>query len=633
MARTLEEAYKDLEAFHAAGDTEAAAAVARYIQQQEAAQKPTFKETAKNVAGFVADSVRSGAKGAANTFNTYLDISPLMAPTRWVTDALAKQQGTSRQEMIEKIRPTPENETPEERRWRSVMEGAGAAQVFPGGFVAKTLTGAMGGLGADMGAQAGAKFAPDMESAPLVGSVMGGMLLGGATGFLTGPKQTLAQKELREAQKGMTAADYKAMEEKLARAKASGADTYMLVDTQPENAPLQVLTSKYGSMETHNPLRDNLAKRPADLQKLGETTVSRAAGTGKPVSPANVMQRLEDAATGAVNNLDEIRSKAILNRLKGKTVSQQDFDAVETALETWGQGQPRTSTQEAVRQVLEQLRSPDGKPILELPQLSLAIKELKRQAPGVEAATGQKILSKDLRDAIKIAEGELAKVSKDYRESMADFREFSQRVLGPVKQGPIGVVADKRPFVDDPAPIGGLNRVISGQTPDTVSGVGRVLNTPQFTQQQNINPREIAAAIIQQRLERGSTDPGRTVRGLPGSRAEENLSALIRSGGGDATRALAPLQVADEMQSLTKLGLKGPPEMHWWQYGIRPLRSLDMATTQQGEVRAAAEIAKIMASKDPKMIRQLQEIAMFDPNVRRLLSTVLPAQVGYQQEQ
>jgi hypothetical protein len=94
---------------------------------------------------------------------------------------------------------------------------------------------------------------------------------------------------------------------------------------------------------------------------------------------------------------------------------------------------------------------------------------------------------------------------------------------------------------------------------------------------------------------------------------------LIKAGGGDVSYANQPLQAADRLQAFSgAAGRNEPPKMSLLQGLIRPFRTADMAFTGKGMRTYNQEIAELLA--DPKNLPELQKIAMFSPEVRKLLT-------------
>ena len=58
---------------------------------------------------------------------------------------------------------------------------------------------------------------------------------------------------------------------------------------------------------------------------------------------------------------------------------------------------------------------------------------------------------------------------------------------------------------------------------------------------------------------------------------------------------------------------------------LRPFRTADMMLTRQGLRGIEKEIADLLGAKpSAESLKRLQEIAMFDPRVRTMLSTLVP---------
>jgi len=205
---------------------------------------------------------------------------------------------------------------------------------------------------------------------------------------------------------------------------------------------------------------------------------------------------------------------------------------------------------------------------------------------------------------------------------MDEFGAFTNGPMAAEREGIIGKLADKNPTIDKAQPASRLEQLLGGYDPQTIEGAGRTLSNPVFTGGATVDPSEIARALMQQRTAAGTTNPGAAIRGLEGSTKESQIAALLTAGGRNPNEVLEPLRAADMLQGLnTPAGRQQIPEMSFWQGLIRPFRTADMALTGKTTHGIQKEAAELLAQPaTPESVRRLQEIAMFDPNVRRILT-------------
>ena len=272
---------------------------------------------------------------------------------------------------------------------------------------------------------------------------------------------------------------------------------------------------------------------------------------------------------------------------------------------------------------LARMRGQNGQLITDVQQLSLAIKALKERAknPNAQTSAGQAINSRDLSEAIRIAEEGLAQVSQPFREGMQEFRDYTNQVLRPQTKGPIGSLMDNNPVTAGQTPVSRLNGMVENNSPQTIRNTVRQLADPIMTGGQTVTPAEIARALYQQKLARGSQTPGKTVRGEPGSLNDEKLQTLIEASGGNPAQVTQPLRAADNLKMDAAGSVNGLPEMLLRQAVFRPFRTLDMMMTGKTQADINHELARLLAGPvSREQIDALRRIAMFDPNVRRMLT-------------
>jgi hypothetical protein len=134
-----------------------------------------------------------------------------------------------------------------------------------------------------------------------------------------------------------------------------------------------------------------------------------------------------------------------------------------------------------------------------------------------------------------------------------------------------------------------------------------------------VNKQDIARALLERQLDKGSTNPGQTIRGTPGSLADQKLDALLKSAGADIPKTKQPLAAAELLQGFRTTQSSGtPPPVGFLGSVTRPLRAVSLAAQGTTQEKYMREIAELLS--DPRNLPELQKIAMFDPMVRKLLT-------------
>jgi len=515
------------------------------------------------------------------------------------------------------------------------LEGGTSALLIPfGGPARAAVAGLTAGAGGNIGRRLG-----EQGGFPVAGEIAGNLLGGTIGGFAAGPKQSVARQDLRRELPPPDSPDWRTALQNAADAKAVGSTTFTAADAFPGRGGILPLASQTAQAQGGEVLRQRLAGRDADLQNLGQTAI---ANVGPRVQPAIVANEIADAANGFLTGQKQLRSETLANALAGKTVRPQDARDLYDALMAVGKQQTNRNVRDAYFEVANALKSTSGEIQRSVQDLSLTIKSFKDAAknpqslvPGytqIQAGWG--------KPAIADAESGLAEISPAWESAMQDFKGFTKKGLASpfslenLAEGPIGRLADTNPNIQRPTPLGRLEGLFTGNSPAEVQKTARVLSDPLMTGGATVNPRDIASALMQERLGKGSTNPGALVRGMAGSDEAQKLDALIRAGGGNPEQVLKPLRVADQMQNLDSAGRLTKeirPGMGNW---VRPFRALDMLLTGKSQEKVTAEIARLIA--DPANIPELQKIAMFNPMVRRAMTAVggtMPALRAYNQGQ
>lgn len=580
--------------------------------------------------GFIGESLRKmlggGAlQGAVDINKLGAKVNPLVAASQaLMPEPLEAAQKAATAIDVPSVKDASGN-TP---LWDTAMRGIGRAAVTPlpgAGVIPQALAGATSGMGGELGRR-GVGLITQNPTAQNVGETAGAMLGGGPTALLLGPKMPVAQQDIARAFRGAGPEVFNQAAANARQTANVGARTATAAEMFDPNSPVMALATKVRGGLLDNALRQQTQGRAQDLQTLGETFLNRV---GPEINPNEVANRV---AAKAGEALEGHRAQAGINMgsaLRGQSITPRQTTGLYSDLYNAGAAQERAPAGEAYREVAEALVNQQGGPMTDLQQLSLSLKGLKEApiTPKPGQSASRVIGGRDLSNAVSAAEMGLGELSPQFRNANDAFRAWMQGPHRELSSGPVGSLADKTiAGMNTQSPASRLQGLVTGNSPQAIRETAGVLNPAgplrEGVADTRVDPLEIARALAQQNLRGGATNPGPAVRGLPGSQAERQFSALLEAGGQNPAQTLAPLNVAERLQPFASAaGVNELPKIGMAQF-IRPFRSIDMLMTARNERQVQQEIARILANPSEANIRQLQAIAQTNPMVRKALTTM-----------
>lgn len=593
--------------------------------QQLVAQPSTLDkvlETGKNVLGFAGETAKNAFKGAMGGAETALQGHPILGP---LLNFAGIQMGGKTPAQAIKDLPAEDLGL-----WGKIAQGAGGALLGAPSAATIPVAAAAGAMGA-LGGEAAGNFAEKSGLPRPVGEIPGALAAGGATGFLLGPRQTPAQQDIRKALEGISTNDWLTAAGKVNDFNAVGSKTATLGEAFPKNSPIQDLTAMARGGNLNNAVKQRTIGRAEDLQALGQNYLDRI---GPPVNANAVANRVSSAAESLRQNLANLKNEGFRNRVGDEAIRPDKVRALYDALLGAADSSTRVPEANAYRAIAQELLSnqtgPDGKRLLltKTADLSKALHRLDgmMKDPSGLNMGGANIAANDLRIPLRNAKEGLGEISPTFAEALDDARTFNKNIREPFAESPLNALADRNPNNIYPTPASRLNKITSGTDENQVTAIAQALSQgPGLRPGQGVSPLEIARAMGQEALKGGPTDPGAAVRGAAGSSREVQIAALLAAGGQNPARTMLPLNIADDLQgAMGPGGVKEMPRMTFVQGLLRPFRTADMAITRQGMQGIEKEIADLLANPTIANLNRLREIAMFDPNVRRQLSTMAP---------
>lgn len=553
--------------------------------------------------------------------------------------------------------PIDPNESPTQNLLRRTVEGAGSALVNPvtagqtgivRGLANSGLTGAMGGASGEMAGRFAdnAGLNPTARSiAELIGSITGG----GLTGFALGPKQSVGQRDIRKELEHTPASQWNAADRNVDSFANAGTTTGTAAELFPGRTGIAALAAKAANSKGGEELGARLSQRDADLSSMG----LRLPGTiGPNVSIPETARMAAEAAARRQGQLKAAAQRPLnmigRDELNGRlpAIPEQNMAAAHRNYEnlTNMPGQPAADVtahqgflpefldvNAPPRQVMRPgpLQPSGGRNLTlaeepgfqrQLSSLMLNMAENSKRETGANATAAQTIPKRAStvaqRDAFEALNLLPAPHGPRAAQASADYLARKEAWVTPAEEGTLGKISGNKNVIKGPVSEGKLDAVLSDTTPGATAEVLRQL------EKGGGNRRDIATALVQSQLENAPTNYPKVVAGEAANSPKQNqLMELIGAAGGNTGRAGDILNTGRQLQGLSgPSGRQGFPEMRTGQLLLRPLRTLDMMVTGQGEKGIQREIAHLLANPTRESLQRLREIAMFDPSARAALS-------------
>lgn len=549
------------------------------------------------------------------------------------------------------------------------LEGVGGMAATLGGFLQTPGTAAASGFLGNIAGRAGGELAGKVDPRLQVpGALLGGLVGGAApimaTSRLTGLSQSRPHQTLREEapQTGWDEA-----QRNLGLFSSHGmAGKSTLPEAFPGNTRLKSLADEARGQTGGERLTSITETRSRDLAGLTEAVKKKVFGDPR----TSISDTANDAVGAAASRLDQLRKQRTdqysATIAKAESLPESGVAMLYDALKSAGkatQSKVEKDAYDAVAATLIQpnkasklLPQPDSidktrsgfkvtkanPPVeVEVPKLKTdvqaAAKDLKQLQTELEvsdnALGGVKLNAGAVRKAYNLVNDVLKGLSPTFAKAERDYQEFSRGIMEPATSGVLGKLAGRNPDPNTPTPPTRLNAVVEKQDPADVSKTLQELTTGAAESGPSDIAKRVAQAVFNQKLEKGSTNLGQTLRGAPGSAASGQVKALVEGGGGSVNALDEGMKVSELLQ-----GMQGPPGtaniLRPTLLGAlaTPFSSSRIAITQAGRKNDYTEIARLLSQSTPEALAELQRIAMFDPNIRKILSTAAMVNPAMQQQ-
>jgi len=601
------------------------AALRRLAELEGASATPPKPITVSDVVtsklpGFLGEAGKSIARGGANMLIGGLDALSAGALDPVTMEPIPNPYVQKAQSFVDETLGKGDNSY-----FSRGLEGIGS-MAGPNQLVARIMTGLGGGFGGKAGGEAAGKVDPQFVP---VGEVVGSVLGGGipARG-LTGQRQPEAI--INRALGGTSPADWIRAGRNLEDFQQAGVQTGTLVDALNSRQALTALAAELRNSPGGELFNQRVNNRGDELQSL---TRDFTFGTNPPNlgpmrqnNPLGVANQTSDAANAVLTDARQARTRQYQADLAGQVIRPRDVVAIYSNLVATAANPALTdATRAAYREAARALIKTDGSrttPITNLADLGANIKSLKANPPGENASTGTKIDASIYREALNATEAQLRAVSQAYARANNNYSATSRNVIAPLREGPIGRMRDVNPTSETPTPTSRLDALV-GQDNSADAIAQALAQLSGF----GANPRAILQSVAQRKLDKGSTNPGAVIRGDLNTPAEDRLTAVIRAGGLDPAQVTLPLRAADNLQNFQNapIILQNNADRSLAGAALTPFRRGEFELTKALRTRQNEEISRLLSPMDQAGLDRLRQIAMFNPELRRMLS----AQLGF----
>jgi hypothetical protein len=378
------------------------------------------------------------------------------------------------------------------------------------------------------------------------------------------------------------------------------------------------------------------AKRPpeSELKNLqtdqGLLTRLGADRVGPEVSPGAVANQSSAAANALEKYLGQQASQTWKGELAGAPpIPPTAVAGVYKQLKAAASSTPVETEANAYNKIAELLLDKRGgqvKTITDPETLSRALKQYSQFKPTQNAAFSA--TDAEVR-AARAAEELLGNQYFPLARADTKTAQFHQQVVNPLKESPIGSLADSNPLKSDPTAVGRLSTAVNSTDPQGVTDLLKLLKN------QGANPQDIARAIVQKRLEGGGGMPDKALFGAPASAEEGRMTALLKAGGADPQAVRQPLALAETLgraskfqpQDMTEYGRASVPVG-----GVGRLAALfrpPAFLTRNAEARLGdAQLKELMKTATPQEMALLEQLSKLKPGESPGMPVVTSALLG-----
>lgn len=525
-----------------------------------------------------------------------------------------------------------------------VMPFMGGAATQPARVVgANLISGGVGEATADLAR----RFAP--EGLKAGAGFLGGLVGGGGSAWLLGPKQSLAHADIRRETEGLTPRDWLNAQQTARDFQTAGATTATAAEALPGETRLATLAQNAANSKGGELLGNQLAQRNNDLTQMG----NRIPGTLSPdvsipdatrsatEAAASRMARIRRAAQRPLDLIRRDELSGVIPPIPGN-VMDPAYRTFEQLANMPGQAGADTAALKGflpefldenapTRTVLTPGRSTTANgvraPALDpteqqgfqerLSALLLNLAENSKRATGPLATAAQTVPKRAHSAAQRTAFDTVHSLPEPWgpraQAAGAEYLRRRDAWVTPREGGTLGKVSGNRAEHRGPISEGRLEAILDDPQAGKTAGVMRELG------REGADLRAIAAALIRRQNPKGATNFPELIAGNRGSDQENQLMELVQSAGGNPIDMASRLNAGRQMQQLgPSKSIKGMPEMRSGQAFLRPFRTIDMMITGKTMEDTQREIARLL--RDPANLPEIQRIAMFDPNVRRALT-------------
>jgi hypothetical protein len=528
---------------------------------------------------------------------------------------------------------------------KTIAQSVGSAAAVPLG--AGSPIGALGLLGGGIGAGAGQEAAKNVDENNIPLQIAATLVGGVGGGYLFGPRQSIARRDIRLETENLTKADWDAALKNIKDFNASGSTTATLGESFPGQTGVKSLTLKAAQGRGGEVLRNQLAQREDDIKRMGLEIPGLV--DPRSVSLTDATREAAEAATRRLNSIKSAAQRPLTNirrdEAAGKLppipeqIAKQLVEGFEKNSRRPMMPRADALGREDMLPAFLDPNAPDWQRFTfnpktkvleetaqEGPQQSLSslLLNIAENTPSATSASakagitigkgGQNRARAAAFDSVNLLPDPFGKRAAEAGE---EYLRRKEAWVTPAEEGPLRKIAGSKNPEGIQLSEARLNAILDD--PLMPGKTGEVLRE---LKKGGADTKAIARALVENKLVEKPSAFANTLAGEPGSAQARQLDELLTAAGVDPLPINQRINTSNALTLRPGMNIKELPQMRAMQALLRPFRTIDMRTTAQTEAGVNRELAELLYKPTPEKLAELQKIAMFDPVARRMLSAV-----------
>lgn len=434
----------------------------RTALEAKVAEKPSaWREAWDSAKSFGADLARGAGRGLAEMAEGAAAFNSTERPSFNKTPEGQTVVGPSGDtplvltDAVNRALPVPPGASTARSYVRAGLEGLGGGVASGGGVNPVAMVSAVGsGLGTEAGQRIGG--APGA----FVGGLAGGLAAGGAAA-LAGRTRPQTTSVAREALEGFTEAEFRAAQAFKNKHTDAGTEIDLaqaLAAVTGREGNLAQIRNVLANRSAGNEVQRVLNNQPAAVQREGQITLAGLPGRDQ-ITTTQAANNLQETATQAIEAAKRQRSQDWGNTVKqgmaalgDDVVPPQVLSQVDNFLAKTIASHPPGSVEAAELSGLRQaLAGRDGKMLTDPMQINQIFGQFttRLKSPDLKTLGVDAGKNKYLGGVVGELRKQLGDSFEPIRQANTGFRTFTESTINPLKQGPVGTLAQPRGYAPD----------------------------------------------------------------------------------------------------------------------------------------------------------------------------------------